>query len=182
MRLSRAWSRIGLIGACLLALGALRCTDSSTAGVAASAVTGADAKPAPEFGLESVDGRTVTLSELSGKVLLIDFWATWCAPCREEIPMLNELEATYGPQGFQILAIADSTEDAEQVRAFVDEHGMQYTNLLGTDDVAERYMVLGLPTAFLVDPEGRIVETFVGAKPRRPLEEQIRTLLARVAG
>ena len=130
---------------------------------------------APDFELEAVDGRKIRLSDSAGKVRLLDFWATWCAPCREEIPMLNELQASYGDQGFQILAISD--EDQEVIADFVEEYGVQYTNLVGTEELSELYGVLGLPAAYLVDREGKIVDTFLGPKPRRVLVKKIEALL-----
>ena len=134
-----------------------------------------DAVIAPDFALESLEGEQVRLSDSSGKVRLIDFWATWCAPCREEIPMLNELQASYGERGFQILAIAEEEQDV--IRDFVEEYGVEYLNLVGTEDVSEAYGVLGLPAAYLLDGEGRVIETFLGPKPRSVLVKKIEALL-----
>jgi peroxiredoxin len=133
-------------------------------------------RPAPEFTLESVDGEQVTLSDLNGQVRLIDFWATWCAPCREEVPMFKELYATYAPQGFTIVAIA--AEDAQLVREYVQANEIAYPNLVDADEVvSDLYEVPALPSAFLLDREGRIVEEFVGPKPRKVLEKKILELL-----
>ena len=130
---------------------------------------------APDFTLQSVDGEPFRLSETNGKIRLIDFWATWCAPCREEVPMLNDLQADYGDQGLLILAITD--EEAGVVQEFVREYGVEYLNLIGTEEISEAYGVLGLPAAYLLDAEGRLVKTFLGPKPRRVLVEQIEALL-----
>jgi peroxiredoxin len=89
--------------------------------------------------------------------------------------MLNELQAEYRDQGLLILAITD--EEAGVVRDFVQEHGVEYLNLIGTGEIAEAYGVLGLPAAYLVDAEGQLVKTFLGPKPRRVLVEQIEALL-----
>jgi thiol-disulfide isomerase/thioredoxin len=131
---------------------------------------------APEFSLPGLDGREVRLADFEGSIRLVDFWATWCAPCREEIPMLNELQASYGERGFRILAISE--EEADVIREFVEREEVRYLNLVGTAEVAEAYGVLGLPSAYLLDREGRVVETFVGPKPRRVLVERIEALLA----
>jgi peroxiredoxin len=130
---------------------------------------------APDFEVADLTGQPVKLSALDGRVRLLDFWATWCSPCREEIPMLNELHREYGGAGLSILALSD--EDAQILREFAADTGITYTSLANASDVAERYGVLGLPTAFLVDREGKVVETFFGAKSRPMLEQRIRTLL-----
>ena len=143
--------------------------------VSDTADSSSEKKLAPDFELEDLEGKTVSLSDFEGQVLLIDFWATWCAPCREEIPMLNELHSDYADQGLRILAISD--ERAELIRDFVSENGVTYTNLVGTEDIFEEYGALGLPTAYLVDRDGRIVDFFFGPKPKRQLEEKIRKLL-----
>jgi thiol-disulfide isomerase/thioredoxin len=130
---------------------------------------------APRFQLPDVGCRTVRLDESNGRVRLIDFWATWCPPCKEEIPMLNELLRAYGDQGLTILAISD--ERPGVVREFETQVDMDYPNLIDTGAVGEAYGVVGLPTAFLVDQDGRIVDTYVGPKSRPRLEQQIRDLL-----
>jgi thiol-disulfide isomerase/thioredoxin len=129
-----------------------------------------------DFTLNDLQGVPVQLSDSAGQIRLIDFWATWCAPCREEVPMLNELQASYGSRGFQILAISD--EEADVIRDFVEDHEVEYLNLVGTEEVVESFGVLGLPAAYLVDGEGKVVESFLGPKPRRVLVEKIESLLA----
>ena len=161
---------LGLLAACSGPGSADRAAGGG--GPSASLAAGGDSeKIAPDFTLEDVEGQQISLSDSNGKVRLVDFWATWCAPCREEIPMLNELQATFG-DGLQILAISD--EDSGVIRDFVEENGVHYTNLVGTVDVSEAYGVLGLPTAYLLDGEGRIVESFLGPKPRKILTKKIR--------
>ena len=164
----------------VIGLGAACSNPSSSGTVAASAAGdggGSVVEPgvAPEFELESLDGAVVRLSDSAGRVRLIDFWATWCAPCREEIPMLKELHAGYEAEGLTILAISD--EDADVVRPFAEKHAIGYTNLVDGVKIFEQYGALGLPTAYLVDADGRIVETYFGPKPRAVLEKRIRELL-----
>jgi peroxiredoxin len=164
-----------LICAAAVTAGCGGSADPPEGGEPAPAGFSATLTSAPEFRLESVAGGEVALSDSNGKVRLIDFWATWCAPCVEEIPMLQELHAKYRDQGFEILAISE--EEAEILAEFVDEHDIGYPNLVGTAGVAQSYRVLGLPSAFLVDGEGRIVERWQGPKPAKVLEEKIRGLL-----
>jgi thiol-disulfide isomerase/thioredoxin len=138
------------------------------------------AQPAPEFTLQDLDGAPVTLSDSHGQVRLIDFWATWCAPCKEEIPWLIELHRTYGEQGFKIIAI-NPEETTDIVRTFVEAREIPYTNLAGTEEgfeaIRESYEVISYPTAFLIDGEGNIVMDFRGTKSKKVLERKIRDLL-----
>ena len=157
---------------------ALGCSGSApTEEVAEPSTEPKSARVAPEFTLPKVGGGDVSLADGMGNIRLVDFWATWCAPCREEIPMLNELQAAYGDRGFEILAI--TSEDESLVTEFLEEHGVQYTNLLAPDDnLAEEYGAVGLPTGFLIDREGRVYDVFFGAKPRSVLIKKIEELLA----
>jgi thiol-disulfide isomerase/thioredoxin len=131
--------------------------------------------PAPDFALSDLAGGDLKLSELSGKVKLIDFWATWCAPCIEEIPMLVELDQLYRDSGLEIIAISDESRDV--LEKFRTNHDIAYRFLHDDQDVSADYLVLGLPYAILVDEQGTIVDTYLGPKPRRILERRIRELL-----
>ena len=152
----------------------------SSPGTAPTKEAAAPAAPVTiaDFALPDIHGGTVRLSDSAGKVRLVDFWATWCAPCREEIPMFKELHATYGPRGFTLLAVSD--EDADTVRAFVEKQGIPWQNLLDRDGkIAEQFGgVLGLPMAFLLDGEGKVVAQYgPGLVPRDVLEPKIKSLL-----
>ncbi len=130
---------------------------------------------APDFTLPRIGGGEISLADTSGMVRLVEFWATWCPPCREEIPMLNELQQKYRSRGFVILAI--SSESASVIEEFLFEHPVIYTNLVGTEDLEQEYGAVGLPTGFLIDGEGRVAEVYFGAKPRRVLKQKIEELL-----
>jgi len=133
---------------------------------------------APDFELTDVNGKVFRLADTKGTVRLVDFWATWCAPCREEIPMFKDLHALYGPKGFQLVGIAMDDEGLAIVKPFVDELKLPYLTLIGNERVAESFGgLVGFPSAFLVDREGHIVETWVGAVPRPILEKRIQSLL-----
>ena len=135
---------------------------------------------APDFTLPDLLGNRVSLADHRGRPVIIDFWATWCAPCKEEIPWLIEFHRNYGEQGFKIIAI-NPEEEVEIVRAFVEAKNIPYTNLAGTgadfEAIAESYEVISYPTGFLVDGEGNIAAEFRGAKSKKVLERKIRELL-----
>lgn len=117
-----------------------------------------------EFTLFDMNGESVELADYAGDVILIDFWATWCAPCRIEIPGFIEMVETYGPEGFSVLGISiDDAPDALQ--AYAAEMGMNYPVLIGDgrDDVKSAYgPIVGFPTALIIDREGNICHRHIG--------------------
>ena len=136
------------------------------------------AKVAPEFELKDVEGNVYRSASANGTVRLVDFWATWCAPCRQEIPMFKDLHAAYGPKGFTLVGIAMDDEGVEKVRPYVDEMKIPYLTLIGDEGVVDAFGgVVGFPTKFLIDREGHIVDSWVGEVPRSVLEKKIQSLL-----
>ncbi len=128
---------------------------------------------APDFSLTSLDGRQVRLSDYKGKVVLIDFWATWCSPCRTEIPRFVEWQQKYGAQGFQTIGIS-MDDTVKPVRAFYQEFKLNYPVAMGDEKVAQAYGgVLGLPVNVLVGRDGQIVARYVGMSDLRELETRI---------
>lgn len=128
----------------------------------------------PDFELGNQSGELVTPDDFTGKTLLINFWATWCAPCREEMPMLVELQSQYGDAGLQVLGIA--LDEVEKVREFVQEFGISYPNLVGMMDVMETNSNYGntsgaLPYSVLVDADGIIRWQYSGALQHDELVE-----------
>ena len=135
-------------------------------------------KTAPDFELKDLEGKAFRLSDAQGTVRLVDFWATWCAPCREEIPMFKDLHATYGPKGFMLVGIAMDDEGIDKVKPYVEELKLPYLTLIGDEGAAKAFGgIVGFPSKFLVDREGRVVESWVGAVPRAVLEKRIQALL-----
>ena len=115
--------------------------------------------PAPEFAAPTLMGDTVSLASLRGDVVLLNLWATWCAPCRHETPFLQSIFEEHAEQGFRIVGVSMDTRDAaDQVAMFVEEYGVTYDVLHDSRMVAmDLYQVLGLPATFLLDREGRLL-------------------------
>ncbi len=132
---------------------------------------------APGFSLQDINGRPLDLATYHGKVVLLNFWATWCAPCRGEIPSFVQWQDSYGPQGLQILGI--SMDDGPQpVRSFYQQFKMNYPVAVGTDKLAQSYGgVLGLPVSFLIGRDGKIVSKYVGAVDIPTVEQTIKSQL-----
>lgn len=137
-------------------------------------------QPRPPFTLGASDGRRVSASDFDGQVLLVNFWATWCAPCREEMPMLNEVHAAYAPAGLAVVGIA--LDDVQRARDFAESLGIDYTILVGAQDVMATGLAWGnraglLPYTVLVDRDGVVRWTHLGELKRDPLLAQIEPLL-----
>ncbi len=132
---------------------------------------------APAFALNDLNGQRVELANYKGKVVLIDFWATWCTPCREEIPRFVEFQKQYGDQGFQVVGISmdDSTKP---VQDFYKEFKLNYPVVLGDTATSDAYGgVLGLPVNILVSRDGRIQAKYTGMTDLAALESEIKTQL-----
>ena len=132
---------------------------------------------APDFSLPNLTGQKLDLSSYRGKVVLLDFWATWCDPCREEIPHFVDLQNQYGEQGLQIIGVS-MDDGPEPVRDFCQRFKMNYPVVMGNAEIGELYGgVLGLPIAFLLGRDGRIYSKHIGATDISVLEREIVNLL-----
>ena len=150
---------------------------------AASVKPDKDRREAPDFTLKDADGKTVHLSDYKGKVVLLDFWATWCGPCRIEIPWFMEIERQNKDKGFEVLGVAMDDEGWEAVKPFLTEMKMNYRVVVGNDDIARKYGgVDALPTTFLIDREGKIAAIHIGLADRRDFEDGVQELLQPPAG
>ena len=134
---------------------------------------------APDFELASLDGKHVKLSDYRGKAVLLNFWATWCSPCKVEMPWFVDLQKQYGEEGLVILGVAMDDSDAPKIAQFASEMGVNYPVLLGTDQVSEDYgNVEFLPTSFYIDRTGKIIGKGTGLLGRKEIEENVRKALA----
>ena len=140
----------------------------------------ADRAEAPAFTLHDLSGREVSLAALRGRVVVIDFWATWCAPCEFQIPILNGFWAARRGAGVEVLGVAVDAEGASVVGPFTDEHGVRYPVLLGDEGLARDFGALGFPTLFVVGPSGRIESMHTGVIDAETLGAAVRS--ARGAG
>ena len=138
---------------------------------------------APDFTLESLDGKRVSLSDMRGKAVLLNFWATWCGPCKIETPWLVELQNQYGPQGLQVIGVAMDDSGKDDIAKFAKEMGMNYPVLLGKESVGEAYGgVPALPESFFIGRDGKIVGKIMGLESRSEIEDSIKKALNTPAG
>jgi len=139
-------------------------------------------RKAPNFSLKTTDGKRVSLADYKGKAVLINFWATWCAPCKVEIPWFIDLQKQYEAQGFTILGIDDDSKDHADVPKYKEKIGINYPVLLGNDAVDKAYGgqegLQFLPTSFYVGRDGKIVEETAGLASKDIVEAHIKKALA----
>lgn len=135
---------------------------------------------APDFQLANLNGELIRLSEFEGKVIILNFWATWCAPCRMEIPHLNNLYSTYREQGLSVIGIALDPSGPEILKSFAQELNIDYPILIGNDNISDSYGgIFGIPTTFVVGRDGIIHHRFIGLAQEDVLEKDILALLSK---
>lgn len=138
----------------------------------------ADLGAAPEFALRTLDGGELTAAALKGKVVVVDFWATWCPPCVDEIPGYIELQKKHGEAGLVIIGVSFDRRGADHVRKFAGRMGVNYALVMGGDEIAELFGGFdALPTTFLIDREGRLRHRKVGAMAHEEYEKLLLPLL-----
>jgi peroxiredoxin len=149
------------------------------AGQTASAGPSMTGQAAPDFTLESLDGKTVRLSDFRGKGVLLNFWATWCQPCKIEMPWFAELQKQYGPQGLQIVGVAMDDASPKEIGEFAHDLGVNYPILVGKEEVGNAYGgVQFLPATFYIGRDGKVVDKVFGLKGRGEIEDSIKKALA----
>jgi len=134
--------------------------------------------PAPDFSLESLDGKTTRLSDFRGKAVLLNFWATWCGPCKIEMPWFVDLQKQYAAQGLQIVGVAMDDASKEDIGKFAKDMGVNYPILLGKESVGDQYGgVPALPETFLIGRDGKIVDKIIGLRGKAEIEDAIKKAL-----
>ena len=133
---------------------------------------------APDFSLESLDGKSLRLSDFRGKAVLLNFWATWCGPCKIEMPWFVDLQKEYGSQGLQIVGVAMDDASKEDISKFAKDMGVNYPILIGKESVGDEYGgVPALPESFLISRDGKIVDKIIGLRGKAEIEDDVKKAL-----
>ena len=171
--------RVHLLYAALLftPAGSVMAADSSS--VRAVIQPENERKAAPDFALKDGSSKTIKLKKFRGKVVLLDFWATWCTGCKQEIPWFAEFERIYGAKGFAVVGVS-LDEGWKVLKPFLAETKAPYKMLLGDDPTARQYEIKTLPDTFLIDRQGRIAAAYRGGLvDKDDVETNIKTLLSK---
>ncbi len=165
---------VALVMVCALSGYSLRADDADTSTL--------EGKPAPDFSCKTLDGKDFQLSALKGDVVMIDYWATWCPPCRASLPHVNDIskDADYKSKGLKVFAV-NSKEETAKVQKFVDDNKFTFTVPLDVaGEFGKKYLVQGIPTTVIVGRDGSIKKVFIGYGPgmEEPVKKAIESALA----
>jgi len=167
-----------IIGLCLA--GALAISYEGPWEASAEIKAGKDRKPASDFVLKDSKGSDVKLSSYKGKVVLLNFWATWCGPCKVEIPWFSEFANKYGDRGLAVLGVAMDDDGWASVRPYMEKARMSYRIMIGDDALAQKYGGIdSLPQTLLIDRDGKIAAQHVGLTSKSNYEDEIVQLLGK---
>jgi thiol-disulfide isomerase/thioredoxin len=134
--------------------------------------------PAPGWKRTDLNGRSVSFSDFRGKVVILDFWATWCVSCRVEIPHFVELQKQYGAKGLAVIGVSLDEQGLDVVKKFVKRLAVNYPIVIGNEKVAEAYGGIdAIPTTFVIDRQGRIVGRHIGYNDKATFEKEVQSLL-----
>jgi peroxiredoxin len=157
---------------------------TASAAVAGQANISAELQPpeqrklAPAFTLKDASGKSATLADYRGKVVLLDFWATWCGGCKKEIPWFMEFHKTYESRGLAVVGVSLDEEGWKVLKPWLDAHPIPYRIVLGDDAMAKKYAIEGMPDTFLIDQQGRVAAAYrAGVVDQTNMETNIKALL-----
>jgi len=139
---------------------------------------------APVFSLPDMNGQKVDLVSFKGQVIILEFWATWCGPCREEIPVLNQLYREYKDRGLVVIGISLDRKEPQEVKKFLNQLQVDYINVMGGEEILEKYSqiaklgpIRAIPATFVIDRQGQICQRYLGLTEKGILEEILKPLL-----
>lgn len=158
---------------------AIAATAADQKTVRAVLASASERKAAPSFALQDAAGKTVQLKNYRGKVVLLDFWTTWCHGCKEEIPWFSEFQKTYGAKGLTVIGVSLDEEGWKVLKPFLAAARPSYQMLLGDDPTAKRYGIENLPDTFLIDRKGKLAAAYMGLVDKDNVEANIQALLAK---
>lgn len=133
--------------------------------------------PAPDFELTDLDGKTIALKDYKGKVVVLNFWGTWCTPCRKETPDLVDLQNQYADRGLLVIGAAMDRSNQAGVQTFAKQYGVNYPIVIANNTLNHAYGVIVAPTTFIIDKSGKIVYRHIGALTRQALAQQVARLM-----
>ncbi len=169
--------RAGLIGNAMIVLAVMGM--AARGGVRGELTPASARKAAPDFTLTDAKGETVKLSDYRGKVVLLDFWATWCHGCKTEIPWYMEFEGKYKDKGLAVIGVSMDADGWKSVKPFVAEKKMNYAVVIGNDSLAKEYDVTNMPVTLLIDRDGKIADAHAGLVDKAAWEREIQMLLGK---
>jgi peroxiredoxin len=181
---SKIWKLLLLLSLLLLLGYGLGKVDLSARKPAKLECLGQEELSAPVFSLPDLKGDRVDLFSFKGQVIILEFWATWCGPCREEIPVLNQLYRKYRDRGLVVIGISLDRKEPQEVKKFLDQLQVDYINVMGGEEILEKYSqiaklgpIRAIPATFVIDRKGRICQKFLGLTEKGILEETLQPLL-----
>jgi peroxiredoxin len=137
------------------------------------------AKLAPGWELTDLDGKTIHSTDFKGKLVVLDFWATWCPPCRAEIPDFIALQKKYAAQGLTVIGVSVDQASLQTVKSFAEKNGINYPVVIADNKIVDAFGGIdGLPTTFIIDRNGNIVKSHLGFTPPATIEKEVKALLA----
>jgi len=171
--------RVSLATAALILLSVISTAAADESSQPSALIPVEDRKPAPDFVLTDASGKTATLKQYTDKIVVLDFWATWCTGCKKEIPWFSEYQKQYGAKGFSVVGVSMDEGGWKVLKPFLAETGVPYRMLLGDEATAAKYEIRSLPDTFLIDRHGKIAAMYrARLVDKNELEASIKAVLS----